>query len=238
MKLDEKQLSDLIKSRGYWEIEITPHQYKADRIELNEILHLVEKSQVHKWGRYYPRIAHKNDWTGELFNGNNYSESLIDDGNQHKEIWRMYQSGQFIHYLALREDWGYANSSASMTENSRKLQEIILTLYTVTEVFLFVSRLASNNLFEDSVNIIIKLHDAYNRALFFSNPERELHDNYLCNIREPITIESNISVNDILSNSPRLAMDTVVKIFRLFNWKSNQIAEILRSDQDKILKEL
>ena len=238
MKIDEKQLSDLIISRGYWEIEITPHQYKSDRIQPNEILHLVEKSQVHKWGRYYPRIAHKNDWTGETFNGNNYSESLVDDGSQHKEIWRMYQSGQFIHYLALREDWGYTNTSAGVTENSRKLQEIILTLYTVTEVFLFVSRLASNNLFEDSANIKIKLHDAYDRVLFFSNLERELHDNYICNIREPITIESNISVNDILSNSPGLAMDAVIKIFRLFNWKSNQIAEILRSDQDRILKEL
>jgi hypothetical protein len=238
LKVQEKQLSDLIKSRGYWEIEIVPYVYKPDRIEFNEILPLVEKSQVHKWGRYYPRIAHKGDWIGESFNDNNYYESLVDDGGQHKEMWRMYQSGQFIHYLALREDWGYPNASAEMTENSRKLQEIVLTLFTVTEIFLFVSRLASNNLFEDSINIIIKLHDAYDRALFFSNLERELHRNYVCNIREPITIKSNISVNDILSNNERIAMDTVIRIFRLFNWRSNQIADILRNDQEKILKEL
>lgn len=238
MKLDEKKLTDLIKSRGYWEIEITPHQYKSDRIEITEILHLMEKSQVHKWGRYYPQIALKNDWIGESFNGNNYSESLVDDGNQHKEIWRMYQSGQFIHYLALREDWGYPNSSANMEENSMKLQEIILTLYTLTEIFLFTSRLASNNLFEDSINVVIKLHGAYDRTLYFSNLERDLHGNYTCRIQEPITIKRNITVNDILSNSPRLAMDTVIEIFRPFNWKSNQIAEILRSDQDKILREL
>jgi len=238
LTVKEKELLDLIKSKGYWEIEISPYTFKADRLELDEILQLVKKSQVHKWGRYYPLISQSDSWSGESFRGNNYWESITDDGSQHRELWRMYQSGQFIHYVALREDWGYKNDIGLYAEVSRKIQSIILTLYTVTEIFLFVSRLASDNLFEDYIYMNLKLHGADDRQLVFSTPDRTLYDNYICRIEGPITIENTVSVTDVMSNSPRLAMDTVIRIFRLFNWNSTQIADILRNDQEKILKEL
>jgi len=234
----EKELLDLIKSKGYWEIEISPHTFKADRLELDEIIQLVKKSQVHKWGRYYPLISQSGDWVGESFKGNNYCESITDDGYQHKEIWRMYQSGQFIHYLALREDWGYKGDIGLNAEDSRKIQSIILTLYTVTEIFLFVSRLASNYQFDDHIYLMLKLHDAYDRQLVFSTPDRTLYDDYICRIDDPVTIENTFSVTDILSNSPHMAMDTVIRIFRLFNWNSTQIADILRDDQEEFVKGL
>ena len=236
MTINENELVELIKSKGYWEVEITPYSYDANKIQINEILHLVEKCQVRKWGRRYPRISRNADMTGISFTNNNYFQSLTDDGMQHKEIWRMYQSGQFVHYLALREDWGLEDPYGVAAGSSRKVQNIIMTLYTVTEIFLFASRLASNNVFGDSMYLILKLHNAYDRVLIFSDIERELDHDYICKMDDPIIVEKKIATSEILSQSERMAMNAVIDIFRRFNWNSNQIANILRDDQEKLNK--
>ena len=41
---------------------------------------------------------------------------LSNDWQNHIEFWRMYKSGQFLHYLALREDWLSADQLASLAE--------------------------------------------------------------------------------------------------------------------------
>ena len=52
----------------------------------------------------YPHFPQRRGDDTDLVPGNNYYEGWIDWG-AHKEIWRMYQSGQFINYKAVEEDW-------------------------------------------------------------------------------------------------------------------------------------
>ncbi len=236
----ETELFEKIKSRGYWEIEIKPTKYKKDRLSLGECKQIVEKSEVRVRGWYYPYISNRRD---EFFSGNNYVESLVD-WQEHKEMWRMYQSGQFVHYLSLWEDWpreyrglfGAPDSQASRYKPGT-IQEVIMTLYTITEIFVFTSRLASNKLFDDALHISLELHGTENRSLNFFDTRRSLLNDYRCMI-DNISIKKHFTVQEILANNDTLAMDTVVEIFDRFNWHSDKIRVVLKEDQEGLLKGL
>lgn len=154
----------------------------------------------------------------------------------------MYKSGQFIHYLGLWEDWiQYAPYGYNVELRAGVIRpnvlNIIMTLYTITEVFLFASRLVSNNLSDKTLHISLKLKNTNNRMLTFSDPMRMLHGNYTCRINE-INVERDISTEDIIANFATLAMDVVVEIFEKFNWHSPDIKNVLKENQEKFLKRL
>jgi hypothetical protein len=141
----------------------------------------------------------------------------------------MYTSGQFIHYLSLWEDW----SNNSFFQENRIL-EIIMTLYTLTEIFLFGSRI-SDSYENDDINIKLKLNNQYNRSLNFLNPLRFLDNDYRCRSQSPILIEKKISKIDLDANNSDIALDVLIHIFNIFNWNSKEIRNILKDDQKKFL---
>jgi len=236
--VDETEILEKIKSRGFWEIEIRPTVYKKDHLSLLECHEMIEKCQVRLRGWYYPHIAHHE--YGDVFNGDNFVEGLVDS-LKHLEVWRMYQSGQFIHYLNFWEDWieyhpyGHIDDNAGQTANNVK--SILMTLYTVTEIFTFASRLASNNVFDNMLRISIKLKNANNRLLMFEDSFRALYADYRSRMND-MSIIRDITVEDILANSANIAMGVTVEIFNKFNWLSKDIEIAIKGDQEKFLKGL
>lgn len=235
--IDETTVLEKIKSRGYWEIEIRPAIYKKEKFSLPECKEIVEKCQVRLRGWDYPHIAHHE--YGDVFSGDNFVEGLVDS-HKHLEVWRLYQSGQFIHYLNFWEDWieyqpyGY---TVIKDQPPRTVKSILMTLYTVTEIFTFASRLASNKIYDKMLHISLKLKNTNNRSLIFEDQFRTLFGDYRSKINE-ISIAKDITVEDILANSPNLAMDVTVEIFHKFSWLSQDIKKVLKDDQEKFLKGL
>ena len=236
----EAEILQKIKSRGYWEIEIRPTTYRQDRISLPKCREIIESHQVRLRGWYYPHVAHHE--YGEVFTGNEYVEGLVDSP-KHCEVWRMYKSGQFIHYLNFWEDWiahdPYYYIANEKGQIIRSVKEILMTVYTVTEIFTFASRLASSKLFDKRVHISLKMNNTINRSLIFgeSSFDRVLYDSYTCKINE-IIVERDLEVDDVLDNSAKLAMDVVEEIFYKFNWHSKDIKTVFKNDQEKFLKGL
>ncbi|MGI0022642.1 MAG: hypothetical protein ACRD9Q_07260 [Nitrososphaeraceae archaeon] len=235
---ETSELIEKIKSRGYWQIELRPLIFKKDRLSVADCKKVVEKCQVRLRGWYYPHIGYE---AGDVFSGDNFEQGYVE-WKEHCEIWRMYRSGQFIHDFSFWEDrleyepYGY-NVRLSNGSIRHDVMNIIMTLYTVTEIFLFASRLASNSLFDKTLHVSIKLKNTNNRLLIFSDPTRMLHGTYMCKINE-INIERDVSTEDIIANFATLAMDVVVEIFEKFNWHSPDIRNVLKSDQEKLLKGL
>lgn len=239
--ISESDVLQRLKSRGYWEIEIRPTVYKQDRLSFPKCREIVESCQVRLRGWYYPHIPQHE--FGEVFTGDDFVEGLVDSP-KHCEVWRMYRSGQFIHYLNFWEDWiGYSPYNYEVvTDREYKLpnvKEILMTLYTVTEIFTFASRLASNKLFDKRLHISLKLNNTNNRSLIFgeSSFQRALYEDYNCKINE-MNIERDLLVDDVLKNFPQLAMDVVEEIFHKFNWHSKDIKSVLKNDQEEFLKGL
>lgn len=235
--VDETEILRKIKSKGFWEIEVRPSVYKKEHLSLLDCQEIIEKCQIRLRGWYYPHIAHHE--YGEVFNGNNFVEGLVDS-LKHLEVWRMYQSGQFIHYLNFWEDWiGYApyGQTDNAIHTANNVKSILMTLYTVTEIFTFASRLASNKVFDNSLHISIKLKNINNRLLMFEDSFRTLYADYRSRINE-MSIIRDVTVEDILANSANIAMGVTVEIFNKFNWLSKDIEIAIKEDQAKFLKGL
>jgi hypothetical protein len=226
-----------IKSKGYWKITILPSEYRKDRTKVSEIKTTVEKCQVRKRGWPYPYVPQYGDIVGSELISNDYYTCSIDWRN-HLEEWRMYRSGQFVHYLALREDWS-EEKIAHVGE--LKVLEIVLTLYSTTEVFLFISNLGLAGFYDGNILVQMELHDVYDRILAFYvmnyRKFRELHNVYKCKMEEPIRINKTIKKLDIISSNQSISMNVLEEVFEKFGWTA-KIGEILRGDQDEFIKGL
>lgn len=235
-----KELIEKIKKKGYWKVVIRPTVFKENKISnLDECNKIIESCIVSLRGWNYPHI----DKTGIKISGNDSIESYCDsEWIGHFEYWRFYQSGQFIHYFAMREDYCIDENDIQRIKHqggarSTKLLDILSTLYSVTEIFEFAQRLASKDILGDEVEILIELVDVEGRELFFWDSfSRWLSRNYICTFRdENILVKKLLGKEEIIFNSAKLALGVCVGIFKKFNW-SDVPEQVFANDQQKFLE--
>ena len=95
------ELLTKIKSDGHWRVVIHPTNFVEDRVpDLGSLQRILEKTSVQLNGWYFPHI----DGFRELDKGSDWVGQEIVCGEIH-ELWRFYQSGQFVHYFAIPEVW-------------------------------------------------------------------------------------------------------------------------------------
>ena len=171
---------------------------------------MVEKNSVNFRGWDYPHIPRRKGEDTDLVPGNNYYEGWNDWG-VHKEIWRMYQSGQFIDYQATQEDWlkedsWYDDSPIKNTEPGTILSVIGL-VYLITEVFEFFSRLVKTGLYSEGVTLDIRLIKTIGRQLVILDPMRApLFGEYKTAIDE-IPFSAKYSSEQMIQNAREEALN-------------------------------
>ncbi len=224
-----------IKSRGYWEVIIRPTRFEKERInDLIQCRKLVEECRIELRGWDYPHIGNKEP----PYCGIDYVESTID-WDMYKEFWRMYQSGQFIHLFGLHEDWFEENRpffgfSQYSSIKSGSILEVVMTLYSLTEIYQFAAKLAEKNVFDDSIYISIKLHGLMNRELTCFEFGRGFWNEYICHI-DYFPREKEIPIKILLEKNDEIALDETLEIFKRFNWASPP-RETFKKDQRKLLE--
>jgi len=237
LTINEETALKEIKSRGYWKVKIIPSEYQKKRFAISECKKIVIDNQVRLRGVFYPHT----DWASEIFAGDDYAEYISSVPN-HKEVWRLYQSGQFIQYRGFWEDWlpnfrQDINFSTNriVLESGGSVKSILMTLYTVTEIFSFMARLASKYDAYKKTDLSIRLSNVQDRSLVVDSILRTLHRQYVCRTNE-INYSGVFSASDLIGNSHDLALDVVVDIFQKFNWDNADLKTILKTDQEKFLK--
>lgn len=228
-------LVDTIKSRGYWRFNFQP--LTIVRFEtLQECFDLVEKSKVHLRGWDYPFIARREDnFMGEI-REQNCIGTWIDSGSS-KEFWRMYKSGQFLHYKSLREDWfaddGWTAQLAEQIKPNTSIGVIGSVIYEVTEAIEFVSRLIQNGQFKDGVKINITLYGIKDRALWFDTRDRVPFYRFHKSSIENYVYSKEFNSSQVLSESKSIATKIIAEILECFGW--NPAKEQIEADQSKLL---
>lgn len=233
----QNKILEKLKSRGYFRIELRPTKFTKDTFTLTECKEIIEKNQVRLRGWYFPHIGKTN---GDFYNADDHIVGFVDT-SRHYDIFKMFRSGQFVYYLNFWEDWiqhepyGY-NVEFREGVIRPNVKEVIMTLYTITEIFLFASRLASSNFPDKTMHVSIELKNCENRALILDQFGRSLHDTYTCKIPE-FKIEKDIPLENIMTDYASLALDTTFKIFEQFNWDkiTPETKDVFKTDQDKIL---
>lgn len=228
-------LLEKIKSRGHWFVNIRPLKFKKERItSLNECKKLVKDCAVSLRGWDFPHHSSRY----EPLSGLNWVESLTD-WEEFKELWRIYQSGQFIHFSGCMEDW--LGEAKTLFGTPRKWKytpgsvlSVLNTLFRVTEIYEFASRLANRKIFDEGLYLNIELNRMKNRRLIMLDRRRFLFRDYPCTI-DHLPHSNTISIEDILGKAHNLALDHTIWIFERFNWDSPP-RNVLEEDQKKLLE--
>src|SRR5262245_38735981 len=90
-----------VRSAGHYKVLVEPNGYAADRFPtLTGAWQVISDSRVSLRGWDYPHVSNEAD---ERSHGENYIQSWIAWA-RNQEYWRLYQSGQFVHAFAFREN--------------------------------------------------------------------------------------------------------------------------------------
>ena|SRR5215207_1389878 len=227
--VSEQERLALIQQTGYWRVVMRPTVFEERRIRtLSDCWRILEGAKVRLRGWDYPHIDR--DERGQ---GNDWIQSGSTFTN-HVELWRFFQSGQFVHHFSLREDRTPVGGNPAPTISGRQPQlSVLSTLYTVTEVLTFARNLAYREVLEPAADITIELHGMAGRVLTASF-DRELHGHYEATT-DLICWHETVPATALLATASDLALDATVHVFERFGWQDLP-REVLAEDQRRLLE--
>ncbi len=227
-----------IKSGGYWRVNFQPIVLQ-NIPSLQKCSEIIEKNKVRLRGWDYPHVQIMQNENGGMQPCGNYWESWTDWGAS-KEFWRMYKSGQFLYYKALREDWYegdfFYNDLGPLIKPLTSLSVIGSVIFEVTEMFEFLSRLLQEGLYKEGVLVSISLENIKNRILRVDDSRRLPFSYERKTGASKVEYGKVLSADEVINNSKLLANSFIREVFDLFGWNPSE--EQILADQEKLLKGL
>jgi hypothetical protein len=161
----------------------------------------------------------------------------------HREYWRFYQSGQFLHLMSFQEDAirprAEQRAKAEIYDwpegfTASGFLEVVMTLWTITEILEFAARLAAKEILGATASVDIRMVDVKDRVLFLSDPGR-WWDSFYAASEQTLGNSWSININELLSNPRDLALDAAIWFFERFGWLEIP-QDILANDQRRLLE--
>lgn len=229
-------LVDLIKSRGYWRINFQPTGAPAE-LSLKDCEELIAKNHVHLRGWNYPFYGHGSADNHGVENHNTFCQGWIDSG-EFKEFWRMYKSGQFLHYSVVHEDWMTpetrdARFHSLELEPGKYLNFVGSLTYFVTEIIEFSSRLHRSGLYKDGVTLSISLNNTKGRELNTFEGFRHLSFPKVTQA-EIIEFKKSYTPQELDLPAKDIAVEPILHFFKLFNFGDVSVDQVIKKDQDSL----
>jgi len=226
-----------IKSKGYWSINIRPVVYMNKLIpDRASVKQKVRNAAVELRGWDYPHFSNRGEETYNIING---IETVFSWEN-HVEFWRMTQSGNFFHLLALREDRTDLSNFSNLWSTSNELKDkkllgILGTLYTLIEIFEFTNRLIKQNIYTNNLIIDIHLHDLYKRQIWVDSQNRlPFFYERGSQSEEPWQWKEEYKLNDFSEKMESNILNPYLDLIDLFGWE-NPPVDVFKNDIQKFL---
>lgn len=222
-------LLEKIRSRGYWKVVIRPITFMEKRVhEKSTLGHIVKSRSVSIKGWDFPHVDDFREFdTGADWIGHEIRWDHI------LEFWRFYQSGQFVHYLGMVEDWRDDSVQPCSSGESRKKIELcvdsILTRFT--EVFEFASRLSFTEVGDMGTHLEIALVNINNHVL--TVPDSPGYVQLLKTNTPEFTYRADLTSIELATDERDLALKAATQLFQCFEW--NPSIGLLRDIQARIL---
>ena len=223
-----------IKSRGYWKIIIHPATFEKKRIEnIADLHHIIRKTFVKlpKRRREFPHFnssiplqEHKN-WIGR--------ES---EWEVYLELWRFYQSGQFVSIKGMYEDWRDNSRIFPIPDGWRpgKYLEVTDTLLQFTEAFELAGRMMFTPVMDAQMRLKISAHNLMGRELRMDLGGREYgHLKKFTASVDEVPYVVDLPAITLLARPKELALTPAVQFFQSFGW--NPGLRYLRDLRDETL---
>ena len=161
------EITDRIRSRGYWEVSIRPSSFDETRIALDQLEDTVLRAVVRMRGWPVPMFDQRvstlrgSDWIGQ-----DIDARTVD----HWEAWRLFTSGQFTQIRVVSADWRVGADATPVPLGAESVIEIWEILFYLTEFTEFAARISLGPAGSSSVVIDVGLHKTASRQTFIAKP--------------------------------------------------------------------
>ena len=227
------EVLEKIKSRGYWRVVIHPGTFTEKRVaNISDLYPILQKTSVQLRGWDFPHLDSKetvqidSDWIGQ---------EIV--WSYHLELWRFYQSGQFVHISALAEDWLDESKDAATAKvwNPGHSLSVERTVFRFTEIFELASRLALTEAGDDQMHVEILVSGLGGRGLRVSPETRmPLPLRMKASIKE-LPYKVDLSRTQLITEPRDLALKPALELFQRFGWDPS--LEILRDIQGELFRQ-
>lgn len=208
---------NLIHSLGYWRICLRPPNFQKARLrDKDHCQSVVYQAAVSTEGGWqypvvnYPPYESGPDWVSGSANISTYIE-----------YWRFYQSGQFIHHLALREDHmgrlALFNPQVFIPGEGKQYLGITSSICMITDIIEFAARLSYNQILTPRAVIKIEMHSMAGRELTYMTPGRRLPKSHWFR-DEVIHLEHTYSSEQLVGQARDIAIDLSIELFTKADW--------------------
>lgn len=226
------KLLEKIRSRGYWKVVIHPATFVEQRVSnIADLYPLLQKISVQLRGWDFPHLDTQtklhidNDWIGQ--------ES---EWGQYLELWRFYQSGQFIDFFGLDEDW---RNQSELWPSPKAWKPCLFldvedTVFQFTEIFEFAARLALTPAGDEQIRLEIYVSGLKGRGL-----QLEIRRAGSSRLRalnaaiDELPYKVDLPRLELVADPSELALKPAIELFRRFGWDPG--LDVLRDIQDELL---
>jgi hypothetical protein len=232
-----------VKDFPYWRVVCRPEAYVPDLIpSLTDCLKIIEKARVQLRGWDFPHLSnrdtertHGSQWVGSWAN---FMGSV--------ECWQLFQSGQFVHFAALREatesQWRGKLQEQTMSHlrHQRDIEwdsipgyvSLVNLVYTLTEYFEFAARVCQAGVYKGIIDVTIELHGAKG-YLLTTDWNRSWHQ-YCAASDDHLSKSWHVATEKLIAGSSEHSLKAIAWLCECFGWMSPNL-EALRGDQQKLL---
>ena len=224
------ELLEKIRSRGYWRVVIRPGNFVEKRVaNISALYPLLQKTSVQIRGWDYPHLdvhtpPHVDiDWIAQ--------ES---EWCQYLEMWRFYQSGQFVDFVGMEDDWlnQFKDWPVPKDWKAGSLLGVENAVFQFTEIFEFAARLSLSEAGDEQMHLEIAVRGLTDRVLRVE-PRRVPLRQRKASIAE-FPYEIDLTRAELIINPRDLALNSAVELFRRFGWDPG--LEVLRDMQAKLFR--
>ena len=200
-----------IKSRGHWRVVIHPTNFVEDRVpDLGSLQRILEKTSVQLNGWYFPHI----DGFRELDKGADWVGQEIVCGEIH-ELWRFYQSGQFIHYFAIPETGKAVHQPISYNAQRAVWSSIRDFVARFTEIFELSSRLTFTQAGDVGIHLDILVDNIQDHRLILPSMSTKADWIPVCD-QASWSRQADFSSIELVAGVNELALEWASEFFNCF----------------------
>lgn len=234
--MEAEEIKNKINNIGNIKVIFEPTIYSENRIEKKDLQDILEKSRISLRGWSFPHIPIQNDAGTKTPYSTSTGIEFYTCWERVIEIFRFYQSGQFLAKFALYEDTiDELNGNDGLNRKTLgKYLDFLSVIYRMTEVVLFIKNLLENTDIEGG-KLTVEINKAKDRILesIFSPSIPPLKGDYICQM-EKVIVTKEFDREKMLTDPLEIGFELIKDIFFDFNWK-NPSAQMIKTHQENFL---
>ena len=224
------ELLEKIRSGGHWRVLIRPSVFEEDRIpDHSRLVNILERTFVQYRGHGFPFVD--NSRISDCGAGicQETEEGLF------AELWRFYQSGQFIQYFGFIEDRLDPSRIDSLPSdwNPGLFLDPLQSLFRFTEIFEFATRLSFTAAADNQTHMELSVNGIKGRSLKSASGKLAALPGNCCQ-DEAFSVTYDYSNIQLVANNRDLALQAAHEVFKCFGW--NPSVNLLRDFQAELIE--